>query len=343
MRSLLIPLLLTILFLIVGVAYLRCSTLLVYPSTKLRIDVPQGIGINGLSRLLKNNGIHIHPTELKLYFKLSGRWNELQSGIHVFNGPLTRLEFIQALLIVPIPDERSVTLKEGWTRWEIADALSEAQIVTRDSFLTEVEKRKAEGCLFPNTYRFYPHMSPVNIVTQLMKECHVKIDQILTEYPSTNSKITEDNYRYLLTLASLVERESAVAHEQPLIAKVLINRLAKGMKLQSDPSCIYSASLYKSRAHPSNCKDPTNQYSTYIIKGLPPGPIGNPGVGAIRAALMPDQRPITDSLLYFVAKQDGSREHYFSPDYKTHKWAVKYYLHGKGSPPPLLDLHIADK
>jgi UPF0755 protein len=132
----------------------------------------------------------------------------------------------------------------------------------------------------------------------------------------------------IVTLASLVEKETAVAAERPIVSSVYTNRLARGMSLDCDPTTIYAALLedrYRGTIYRSDLQS-DNAYNTYKHVGLPPGPIANPGLAALQAALAPAE---TD-YLYFVAKADGSGGHQFSSTMEQHNLAVQQYRHATG-------------
>jgi UPF0755 protein len=131
----------------------------------------------------------------------------------------------------------------------------------------------------------------------------------------------------LMTLASLVEKETAVPTERPEVASVYTNRLAMGMKLDCDPTTIYAAILegrYRGTIYRSDLDNP-NPYNTYRNVGLPPGPIANPGIASIKAAL----KPASTRYVYFVAKPDGSGAHVFSETLEQHNAAVRVYRNGQ--------------
>ena len=133
----------------------------------------------------------------------------------------------------------------------------------------------------------------------------------------------------LLTLASMVEKEMVQSSEAPIIARVFLNRLEKGMKLQSDPTYVYSEARYGQKPTRSDRLKKGNPYNTDQIDGLPPGPIANAGRIALLAALQPASSKSSRKLLYFVAKRDGTGEHHFSKSYSEHRKAIKRYLKKK--------------
>ena len=130
----------------------------------------------------------------------------------------------------------------------------------------------------------------------------------------------------LLTLASIVEKESVMKDEAPVIAQVFFNRLDKKMKLQSDPTYVYTAERYGKKPTKADRLRKGNLYNTDQIAGLPPGPIANPGRNAMLAVLKPSTDPKAKTWIFFVAKRDGTGRHHFSKTYDEHKKAVRKYL-----------------
>jgi UPF0755 protein len=170
-----------------------------------------------------------------------------------------------------------------------------------------------EGYLFPNTYRLSRHTTPERL-------CRLMTGRFREAWKSLNT--TEDVHQ-TVTLASLVEKEGKLAEERPRIAAVFANRLRIGMKLDCDPTTIYAAILngrYNGVIHRSDL-DSDHPYNTYRHTGLPPGPIANPGLASLRAALDPDD----SDALFFVARADGSGGHEFSSNIAAHESAVSRY------------------
>jgi UPF0755 protein len=170
-----------------------------------------------------------------------------------------------------------------------------------------------EGYLFPDTYRLARKTTPEQL-------CRIMTGKFRTAWKSLH---TEANVHHTVTLASLVEKEGKLAEERPRIAAVFENRLRIGMKLDCDPTTIYAALLqdrYRGVIHRSDL-DSEQAYNTYRHAGLPPGPIANPGLASMRAAL----EPANSDSLYFVARADGSGGHEFSSNIAAHESAVERY------------------
>jgi len=173
-----------------------------------------------------------------------------------------------------------------------------------------------EGYLFPDTYRVTRHTNAAEL-------CQIFTQRFRAEWKSLHSTA---NVHETVTMASLIEKEAAVAEDRAIISSVFRNRLKLGMKLDCDPTTVYAALLegrYRGVIHQSDLAS-ANRYNTYQHAGLPPGPIANPGMASLRAALLPGD---TD-FLYFVARPDGSGRHQFSKDIATHRQAAARYRRG---------------
>jgi UPF0755 protein len=244
-----------------------------------------------------------------------------------------------------------VTIPEGFHRFDIATRLEKLGIVPKDVFLRATTDpaflgelgimktngtvaESAEGYLFPATYDLPVDSDAREIVRRLVGEFDRRFALVTKQH---NDALEPLRTRFgfgrpeILTLASIVEKEAAVADERPIIASVFLNRLEdptfKPKRLQSDPTAMYgcyaepdaapACAGFSGKASPAINRDPRNRYSTYVNDGLPPGPIANPGESSIAAVLA----PATTKYLYFVAK--GAGRHTFSETYEQHNEAVK--------------------
>jgi len=177
-----------------------------------------------------------------------------------------------------------------------------------------VEGATLEGYLFPETYRLPKGQSA-------RATAGVLVNQFFTVWKQLEPRAREQkvSMKDLVTLASIIEKETGVAEERPLIAAVFLNRMRRGMRLETDPTVIYGIPNFDGNLRRRDLENPDNPYNTYKISGLPPGPISNPGRGALEAALAP--APV-DSL-FFVSKNDGT--HVFSDTYAEHERRVDQY------------------
>ncbi len=316
-----------------GYAYLRITSYLDAPldaagGTKA-VRIPKGAGFKAIVGELRKAGIVRDP----LVFEWYGRYEKLGRSIKAGTYRIDLTTTPRALLLQldegSLPPQVRVTLKEGWNRWQIADELAKQGVVDRAAFLRRVERDALEGRLFPDTYWIKDGASLDDVVRVLTDRFDEVFDAVLRGHPDEQALRTDPARRArLVNLAALVEKEARTDRDRKLVARVFSNRIVKGMRLQTDPTCVYGPDTYKEIPHPRFCKDPDNKYSTYVIDGLPPTAIANPGRAAIDATLRPAEGEKASKLLYFVARRDGSREHHFSASYDEHRAAVRRYLGG---------------
>lgn len=230
--------------------------------------------------------------------------------------------------------ERKITVKEGVSVWEIGKLLEAAGLMSKSDFNAAIvdvkllheagipeESRSFEGYLFPDTYSFSRPVEPKRVIWTMLKQ---GIDKWTDEFTSRTEELKMTRHE-ILTLASIIEKESgSKLDEQPLISAVFHNRLKQGMKLQADPTVIYGIPNFNGNLTRQDLETPT-PYNTYTNFGLPPGPISNPGLSAIKAALYPADSPA----LYFVSNNNGS--HIFSATLEEHNRAVAEYQQKKSS------------
>jgi len=222
----------------------------------------------------------------------------------------------------------ALTVPEGSNIFDIAAAIEQLGLMPAREFLREARDPSLirdlapraptlEGYLFPDTYRVTRHATARDLCRQMTR----RFRQVWASLQA-GADVHET-----VTLASLIEKETALPHERPLIASVFLNRLRLGMPLECDPTAIYAALLeerYRGVLYRSDLES-KQRYNTYQHVGLPPGPIANPGLDAIKAAL----NPARTDYLYFVALPDGSGAHQFSRDLASHQRAVARYRRGQ--------------
>ena len=259
--------------------------------------------------------------------KLLGAETRIKAGEYVLLGPMTTLRVFKELIDGGGVLHRQ-TFFEGWTTREILEALKKNPTVkktenplARFGYSTAEE---AEGACLPDTYKHYRGDPDYKI----LELCIMAMRETLEELWATRaSGLPYDNPRDALILASIVEAETTLHEERPEVAGVIISRLRKNMRLQTDPTVIYGLGpdFDNNLTRKHLREDPAvNPYNTYRIYGLPPGPICNPGRRSLEAALQPD---LETENLYYVAVGDGS--HYFSKTYEEHVKAVRKYQLGK--------------
>jgi peptidoglycan lytic transglycosylase G len=294
------------------------------------IRIQAGTGLYAIARQLTQEEIIQDPYTFMMlaWWKGMGRkiqWGEfeLASGM----SPTTLLED----LTTGKNQLKRVTIPEGFTLQQIADRLSEDNLADKRSFLFSARDPRflnqlgiggasLEGYLFPDTYVFHRGMSSRDIQKKMVQRFK-KIYNGLPDDSRIKEVLTEEE---IVTLASIVEKESGLPDERPLIASVFYNRLKIGMALQSDPTVIYGIEHFNGDLTKKDLLTPT-AYNTYLKPGLPPGPISNPGKNSLEAVLSPAR----SAYLYFVSRNDGS--HYFSKNLTDHNRAViRYQLSRKG-------------
>jgi len=268
------------------------------------------------------------PRAFALYAKFTGKDRAIKSGEYDLSPQLTPIAILDKLVSGQVK-MHEVTLPEGLRLDEIAARLQQAGIADADEFLARANdpvlaKRKGldapsfEGYAYPETYRFRRDTPPEEILSCMLDELRKRLsaDDFAAIEKSGLS------LHQVVTLASIVEKESVPGPERPRIAAVYRNRLAIGMRLQSDPTVIYGV-LHTHGAFDGNLKivdlREDNAWNTYTRAGLPPGPIASPSLDSIRAVLHPEEVPY----LYFVSRNDGT--HQFSTTLQEHNRAVKRY------------------
>ncbi|MEE2757117.1 MAG: endolytic transglycosylase MltG [Myxococcota bacterium] len=294
--------------------------------TPIRIEVAKGMSFKQLVARLAQRKVISDGTVFELFARFSNQDRAIKAGHYLIRGDITPRRLLKELTQGQPEKSVRVTLPEGWNRWQIADRLTELKLVNRDRFLRRVELERLEGRLFPDTYRFAAKADTDGVIDRLLSRHNSVWTQIKLRGHEQPTTFSDDE---LINMASMAQKESGHLDEQRKIIRVFLNRLKKGMKLQSDPTCVYDSRLYKTKPSPATCKDKENPYSTYVIRGLPPTPIGNPGASALKAAMHPFDGTRADKILFFVARRDGSKRHYFSETYQEHKAAVERYLKEK--------------
>lgn len=292
------------------------------------VQIPPGATFRDAVTALQHAGVVTDWTVFYWY----GRWRDLdrsiKAGNYAVNLTWTPRELMRRIANGAVPEQLRLTIPEGYNRWQIADRLATLG-VDRAAFLDRVATQDLEGRLFPDTYFIKKETSATEVADMMRGRFDAVLRGLLKGHPKATHYLDPTARRRLVIMASLIEKEGQTDRDRRLIAAVFNNRIAQGMRLQTDPTCVYSEALYRKAPHPRYCKDPNNRYSTYMIDGLPPGPIANPGRAALDAALRPATGPEAEGLLYFVARRDGSREHAFSRTYAEHKAAVRKYLKGE--------------
>ena len=296
------------------------------PRTPFDFTVHSGSGIKTLSRQLSREGLFREGESFWIVARLLGRVPTIQAGTYRLEQPVTPLELLEKLRRGDV-QLIEILFVEGTTLRQWLAALAGEPQVRRtleggDAQLRAalgIAEPSAEGLFFPDTYRFAPGVADLEI----LKRAHAAMTKKLAEAWAARDPALPLTTPYeALTLASIVEKETAVAAERPLVASVFVNRLRRGMRLQTDPTVIYGlGEAYDGNIHKKDLLADT-PWNTYTRDGLPPTPISMPGLGALQAAV----QPAHSDWLYFVARGDGT--HQFSRTLEEHNRAVaKYQLH----------------
>ncbi len=295
------------------------------PLTETFVQIAPGSSTTRIAQQLESAGI----VRSQFAFDLV-RWvkrGKLKAGEYRFDHPVPLTEIYVRIARGDVYTV-AVTVPEGASIFDIATRLEQAGIGTRQDFLDEQARqtglvadldpqaKSLEGYLFPDTYRFPRKATPAQIAAAMVRRFRQMVEQLGLK----------ENVHEVVTIASLVERETAVDAERPLVASVFENRLAKHMPLMTDPSVIYGRELehqWRGTIYESDLKRDT-PYNTYLHAGLPPGPIANPGIPALRAAM----QPANSKFLYFVAAGADPQGHsHFSETLEEHAQAVAGYRH----------------
>ncbi|MBX7200769.1 MAG: endolytic transglycosylase MltG [Rhodospirillaceae bacterium] len=274
--------------------------------TATTIIIPPGSGTPAIARVLSGLGVVRYPLVVELEARRSGKARALKPGEYRFEPGITVTAALDKLVRHDVV-ARFVTIPEGLTASEAMTILGNAAGMTG-----EVKDTPEEGAILPETYRYEWGDTRESVVAH-MKAARAALLKELWDARAPNLPL--DTPEQAVVLASVVEKETGVAAERPRVAAVFVNRLRKGIKLQSDPTVIYGlAPKTGALDRPLTRADleQATPYNTYVIDGLPPGPICNPGRAAIAAVLS----PAASDDLYFVA--DGSGGHVFATTLDQH-------------------------
>lgn len=295
------------------------------PEREMLVDIPPGSSTVRMGRELAHDGI----IRSQLAFDLMRFWKRgtLKAGTYRFDHPVPATEVYDRIRRGDVYTIL-VTVPEGSTMFDIGDRLEQAGFGTRQAFVDvavqesslianlDPTAKSLEGYLFPDTYRFAPHTALPEIAAAMVKRFRGEAAQLGLTI----------NVHQTVTLASLVEKETAIDEERPMVASVFENRLERKMPLMTDPSVIYGLELehqWRGTLYESDLKRDT-PYNTYVHTGLPPGPVANPGVKALRAAMSPART----EFLYFVAGSENPQgKSLFATTIEEHNRNVAGYRH----------------
>ena len=291
-----------IISLIVGFLFFFANT----ENKTVEVLIPKGTSPKQIAKILKESDVIYSKTVFLAVLKLSGSSKNLKAGLYEFNTKDNSFRIINKLANGESKNIK-VTIPEGWTIKQIADILDENNICSKENFITSAKEKNLEGYLFPNTYFLVPDME----VEEVIKIMTDEFDKFWTEDFDKRADEIHKSKKDIIILASIVEKEAVSDDERPVIAGIFLNRLSKGMRLQSCATVLYAMDKNKERLSLEDLDFPS-PYNTYRNNGLPPAPICNPGAKAIKAVLY----PVITNNLYFVSKGNGT--HYFSSNFQDH-------------------------
>lgn len=288
------------------------------------VEIPTGATLADVSRDLQSRGLLRRAAAFRLLARLRGDAAQLRAGEYAIAPSQSGGQVLDQLVEGRVVLHR-LSIPEGLTAAEIAQRLQAEGIVDAKDFLAVVhdptaagemgvQGKSLEGYLFPETYQLAGGL-PAREVARTF------VDEFLTVWKEIGPLAAKRglSMHETVTLASIVEKETGVPSERPLVAAVFENRLKIGMRLETDPAVIYGIPHFDGNLRKSDLENAANPYNTYMHGGLPPGPIANPGEASLRAVV----QPANVDYLYFVSRNDGT--HQFSRTYQQHLAAVDRY------------------
>ncbi len=306
----------------IGLAWWALAPLTPPPDSSLTIK--PGSSLIQVANRLAEQKIIRSPLAFRLLARLRNYDAAIQAGVYNFTltaAPNTVLERLVAGDVV----QTQITLPEGFSLQQISDRLAARGVAdparllaaAHDPALLDelgIKAQSLEGYLYPETYRFVPGVSEPELLRMMVSE----FNRQFTRLQKSLKGDLPLNKHQLVTLASIIQKETGLDEEMPLISAVFHNRLRRNIPLQTDPTVIYGLDNFNGNLTRKDLQRPS-AYNTYLNRGLPPGPIASPGYQALLAAA----RPAESRYLYFVARGDGS--HQFSHTLKEHNRAVRKY------------------
>lgn len=332
MKKILISAVIFILLSITGIAvfYLNLQHYATQPAgpapEKVLITIPSGQSLKTTTEALFKYRIITSPFKFNMFARLKGYDKQLKAGEYALSATMSPMQIMEKLVKGEV-ELYKITIPEGFNIYQIADLMAKAGLVQYSSFITAatdaelahkngINAETFEGYLFPETYYFPKKVSVDTILSTMVN----RFWRVFNSQWRARADQLGFSIHQIVTLASIIEKETGVKSERPLISSVFHNRLKKKMRLESDPTVIYGLKSFDGNLKRSHLERPT-PYNTYKISGLPVGPIANPGAESLEAALYPAET----KFIYFVSKKN--KTHQFSTNLKDHNQAVlKYQL-----------------
>lgn len=288
------------------------------------ITIAKGTPFSVVAAELEQAGVIRSAFHLRLVGRIHGLDSKIQAGDYRIADSMLPGRILEKL-VTGQTDGYRFTLPEGYSSYQAAELLEQQGVFKAADFLVActdkallkklgISAESAEGYLYPRTYQVGFGMDAKGLVKEMVREFYHQITELRPLVEENNL-----NLHQVVILASMVEKEAVLAEEKPLIASVFLNRLKVGMPLQSDPTAIYGVRHFGGKVNKQDLQL-DSPYNTYRVKGLPAGPIGNPGQDSILAVL----KPADTDYYYFVARQNGS--HQFSRTYKEHIQGINRFL-----------------
>ncbi|MCK5783347.1 MAG: endolytic transglycosylase MltG [Desulfobacterales bacterium] len=288
------------------------------------VAIHPGEGLSATAKKLNQDGIIVHPEKFRMFARLKGYDKKIKAGEFLLSSAMSPDTILNTIVNGKVILHK-LTIPEGYNIRQVANLVAREGLATEEDFILaasdasltkkmSIGGKTFEGYLFPDTYYFPKGTPPRKIISIMAKRFRSVFN------PKWIHRAEELGFSVheITTLASIIEKETGAAFERPIISSVFHNRLKKHMRLETDPTVIYGIDDFDGNITRKHLKRMT-PYNTYRIKGLPPGPIANPGLKAIEAALYPDDT----RFLYFVSKRDTT--HKFSTNIKDHNMAVRKY------------------
>lgn len=323
-KKLLILSVILILIASAGLAYWARTAILPANQPAKEFAIEPGSGVNSSAKQIADAGVPLNPDLFIVLARLSGKGGKIKAGHYEIKPGTTPLRLLDQLVRGEFAQE-SLAIIEGWTFKQMRQAIADHPSFKHDTVaLSEQELlakvapgyKYAEGLFFPDTYRFAKGASEI----QVYKQAHAQLLRRLNRaWAARDPSLPYKSPYEALVMASIIEKETGAEADRGLIAAVFVNRLKRGMLLQTDPTVIYGmGEKYDGNIRKRDLSADT-PYNTYVHAGLPPTPIALPGAAALAAAFNPAR---TDAL-YFVSRGDGSSQ--FSNNLDDHNRAVKKY------------------
>jgi len=292
--------------------------------TKKVITINSGQAFKSFSKKLHKDGIIKDLYKFNLFARIKGYDKKIKAGEYILSPSISPYKILQILAAGKVCLHK-ITIPEGYNIRQIASIIARAGLCTETEFIgsainssfvhnERIDAETFEGYLFPDTYYFPRDITPEKIISAMVK----RFRSVFTSTHKEQAKKLGFSIHKAVTLASIIEKETGDPKERSVISSVFHNRLKKKIRLASDPTVIYGIKDFDGNIKKIHLETPT-PYNTYLIHGLPTGPIANPGLKAIEAALYPAD---TD-FLYFVSKKDNT--HMFSTNIRDHNKAVRKY------------------